>query len=413
MLPVTISHVADAAADVDDTDAAPLIDTLPSGGGAPPIIPCPLALGRFSQIDPGTSALVPQLSALHATLKLFKRRAGAANGDGDTAGDTSTDAEADDLLLPPGDGVRPSGKTMTGEGNVDEAPLPELPSLQALRGLRAELDTLATATAKRANMLQEELGKTDHFLRMRGIRTGSTASDGTTGSSLPSAMSANNTGQTIKLNLKKIRPVLPDDAASDKRKRSGSVDSAGGDSDTRASREIKSSFQKKKQRLLGQQQQQQRQHGLLDGLGGATTTVGGSLEPSLLLGDGASAGGTAMPKLAGEEPAKIKPANQVSINVFWNYVDGFFKNITEEDVRVLEQKEVGVARECKLYAFFKQHELTPAFLVYRSCTIYHSPTRPTLQRGMGRRGPSTQPDHRLRCAKNVQITTTTIYVILR
>lgn len=41
-----------------------------------------------------------------------------------------------------------------------------------------------------------------------------------------------------------------------------------------------------------------------------------------------------------EEPSKIKPTSQISINVFWNYVDAFFRNITEDDLRFLEPTAV-------------------------------------------------------------------------
>lgn len=44
---------------------------------------------------------------------------------------------------------------------------------------------------------------------------------------------------------------------------------------------------------------------------------------------------TEPPGSVAQEDVKIKPSQQIPNSTFWNYVDAFFKPITEDDVQVL------------------------------------------------------------------------------
>ena len=91
---------------------------------------------------------------------------------------------------------------------------PSIPSLKALQSLQRDLEALASSTSQRAQALQEELAKAESFVKARVKEERKAAALASGASDISTA--AASSGQTIKLDLKKLKSATIDGDAEGK-----------------------------------------------------------------------------------------------------------------------------------------------------------------------------------------------------
>eukprot|EP00158_Paraphelidium_tribonemae_P006089 Partr_v1_DN27675_c1_g1_i1_m65189 putative transcriptional adaptor 3 len=190
-----------------------------------------------------------------------------------------------------------------------------MPSTEDFHSLQRELELLVQSTTYRIKRLTEEYQKSDTFVKHHRDS-----------SSIASTLPNSHQGiqPTIKLDLKKLKG-----------------DVAGGDIPAvKAKRKKKDGSPAKRKRAVGEQSDTDNQN--RDDISsvtgnGSVATGSNNLKKKQRKDDDDRASVVASEGAGADAEAKVKPSQQITSTTFWNYIDAFFKNITEDDLQVLEE----------------------------------------------------------------------------